>query len=376
LKSLMRAAWLAVLLCCLFPVQTLADNQRPCQSVDFYWRQGCPHCQAAHEFLDHLKANNPDIEIRTINILASDENWQAFTRLNQQFGVARPGVPGFYLCGEWHIGYLDDETTGRLLMEKLGLQASTQGQGILLPWVGEVQVSELGLPLFTLTLGLIDGFNPCAMWVLLILLSILTNIGDRRKMALIALTFVLVSGLVYFMFMAAWLNLFLLIGWSRLLQVCVGLLALIIGAIHTRDFYAPGAGLSLSIPEQAKPALYARVRAVVTAKNLPASLLAVILVAILVNLTELLCTAGLPALYTQVLSGFGLPQWQYYAYLALYNLAYIVDDGLMVTLAVVGLSHRKLQASEGRWLKLLSGCVMLIIGLVMLLAPDLLHFGH
>ena len=114
-------------------------------------------------------------------------------------------------------------------------------------------VERLGLPAFTVAIGLIDGFNPCAMWVLVFLLSLLVGVTSRRKTVLIAGTFVLVSGLMYFAFMVAWLNAFLLVGFSRSLQALLGVVAVSIGAIHIKDFFAFKRGLSLSIPERAKP---------------------------------------------------------------------------------------------------------------------------
>jgi hypothetical protein len=207
------------------------------------------------------------------------------------------------------------------------------------------------------------------MWVLLFLLSLLVNLQDRRKMALIAGTFVLVSGLVYFAFMAAWLNMFLLIGFSRPVQVGLGGIALFVGAVNVKDFFALHHGITLSIPESAKPGLYARVRGILQAEHLAGAMAGIIILAGLVNLIELLCTAGFPALYTQILTLQQMPSWEYYGYLGLYNLAYIFDDSLMVTIAVVTLSHRKLQERAGRWLKLTSGLVMVGLSAVLLLQP-------
>jgi hypothetical protein len=208
------------------------------------------------------------------------------------------------------------------------------------------------------------------MWVLLFLLSLLVNLRNRLKMALIAGTFVAVSGLVYFVFMAAWLNMFLLIGLSRPIQIGFGVIALLVGVVNVKDFFALRHGISLSIPESAKPGLYARIRRILQADNLAAALAGIVILAGLVNLIELLCTAGFPALYTQILTLHQMPAWEYYSYLGLYNLAYIFDDSLMVTIAVVTLSRRKLQERAGRWLKLASGLVMVGLSAVLLLQPE------
>jgi hypothetical protein len=189
-------------------------------------------------------------------------------------------------------------------------------------------------------------------------------------MFLIAGTFVVVSGLVYFIFMAAWLNVFLFIGFSRLTQIVLGSLAIIIGGINVKDFVAFRQGISLTIPESAKPGIYTKVRQVIQAENLSAALLGIVILAVMVNFIELACTAGFPALYTEILTSRDLEGWQYYGYLALYNMAYMADDALMVTIGVVTLSHRKLQEREGRWLKGISGLVMLGLGLTLLAVPE------
>jgi hypothetical protein len=188
-------------------------------------------------------------------------------------------------------------------------------------------------------------------------------------MVLIGGTFVAVSGVVYFAFMAAWLNLFLLVGLSWATQVGLGGVAVLVGALNIKDFFAFGRGVSLSIPAVAKPGVYARVRRILQAEHLPGALAGVMVLAVLVNTIELLCTAGLPAVYTRILTLRHLPWWAYYGYLGLYNIAYMLDDGVMLTLAVVTLGRRKLQEKQGRWLKLLSGIVMLGLGVALLAQP-------
>lgn len=238
------------------------------------------------------------------------------------------------------------------------------------PVFGRLDSRRLGMPLFTILIGLVDGFNPCAMWVLLFLLSILVSLHDRRKILAVAGTFVVVSGLVYFAFMAAWLNVFRLIGLRRWSEVALALIAVVIGLINIKDFFAFHRGVTLSIPESAKPGIYARARSIATARNLTGAIAGAAVLAILVNFVELLCTAGLPALYTKVLTMRQYPTWLETGYLGLYIIAYMFDDGLMVATAVVTLGRYKLQERGGRWLKIVSGVAILALGLVLLFAPQ------
>jgi hypothetical protein len=251
--------------------------------------------------------------------------------------------------------------------------AEEEQQQIDLPLFGPIRLRDWGLPAFTFLVGLVDGFNPCAMWVLVFLLSVLVNLRDRKKILIVAGTFVFISGLAYFLFMTAWLNVFVLIGWARPTQIALGLLATFIGLINIKDFVAFGRGVSFSIPESAKPGIYARVRRIVTAKYLTAALVGAAALAVVVNVIELLCTAGLPAMYTQILTLQELPAWKNYLYLALYIVAYMFDDTIMLALAVVTLSHRRMQEAEGRWLKLVSGLVILALGLAMIFRPEWLE---
>jgi hypothetical protein len=300
--------------------------------------------------------------------------------LGARLGVQPIGVPAFYLRDQLIIGFLNGETTGKIIESLLDRPPSTSERDAItgdeppvtieVPLLGRLDLRQLGLPLFTIILGVLDGFNPCAMWVLLFLLSMLINLRDRRKMFLIGGLFIGVSGVVYFAFMAAWLNLFLLIGLSPWIQLLLGIVAAMIGALNIKDYSWLGSGPSVGIPEAAKPQIYRQVRRILQAENLIGALAGVAVLAAMVNTVELLCTAGLPALYTRVLTLHSLPAWAYYAYLALYNLAYIADDSLMLTIAVMTLSRHKLQETGARRLKLISGVVMLALGLALVFKPQ------
>ncbi|WP_455378314.1 glutaredoxin family protein [Petrachloros mirabilis] len=358
----------------LLTVVTIANSGQPSPELEVFVRLGCPHCETAKVFLEELQRERPSLTISVHDISDDPAAHRRLLMLAAEKGVTTVGVPSFLIGTELIVGFLSADTTGREIRAKLDLHAQapvvpSDVDSIKTPWFGHVRLNDLGLPLFTIAIGLLDGFNPCAMWVLLFLLSLLVNLRDRWKMALIAVTFVVVSGVVYFAFMAAWLNVFLLIGFSRAVQVGLGGIALLIGAINVKDFFALHRGVSMSIPEPAKPGLYARTRAVLQADNLAGALIGIVILAVLVNVIELLCTAGFPALYTQILAMQQLPLWAYYGYLSLYNLAYVFDDGLMVAIAVVTLSRTKLQERTGRWLKLISGMVMAGLGGILLLAP-------
>ena len=340
--------------------------------MEVFVRDGCPHCSAAKDYLRELAEQRPGLEVRLRHVdkdpLARDD----LLRISRQAGAWPPAVPTFVVDGEVLVGFDDARRSGPALAALLDRQRAPPDP-LHSRLFGTLSLERLGLPLFTLTLGLLDGFNPCAMWVLLFLLALLVRLRDRWRMATVGATFVLISGAVYYAFMAAWLNLFLFVGLSPLLIGALALLAICIGLINLRDALRADGRLLLAIPDAAKPGLYARMRRILQARSLLPVLGAVAVLAVMVNFIELLCTAGLPAIYTAVLAQQGLGALAHHGYLGLYILGYIADDALMVASAVLALGSRRLSQRTGSRLKLVSGVVMLALGVVMLLRPEWLR---
>jgi hypothetical protein len=337
-------------------------------ALELFVRAGCPHCEKAEAFVETLAARHPELRVERRDVAADPDALARLLALAEAAGV-QPAVPAFHSGGRLLVGFRSAETTGRELEALLLGTEGAESDTIELPLVGRVRAGELGLPLFTLAIGLVDGLNPCAMWVLLFLLSLLVHLRSRRRMWIVGGTFVAVSGLVYFAFLAAWLNVFLFVGLARAVQLALGSAAIAMGAVHLKDALAPGRGPSLRIPEAARPRIYARVRRVLYAENLAGALAAVAVLALLVNAVELLCTAGLPALYTRVLTFHDLPAPAYYAHLALYVAAYVFDDALVLAAATT-LGGRKLQERQGRWLNAASGALLLALGVLVVLRPE------
>lgn len=391
-----RKAWLFFLVVLLAsPALARGAEQGPDWDIELFTRPGCPRCAAAARFLGQLNKQSgwgrDGLRIRELDVSASKVARERLAELARAAGVRVLGVPAFLVRGRLMIGFLSEESTGAQIAALLrGATAPTSSkeaapvcqpeaaacsaladEEAVIPsrLFGPLSVHRLGLPLFTVALGLLDGFNPCAMWVLLFLLSLLARLKSRRKMFLIGGTFVVISGVVYFAFMAAWLNVFLFLGASLIVRIILAGLAIVIGGINIKDFFAFKRGVSLSIPESAKPGFYKRVRQIVQARSLLLSLSGAVVLAVVVNFIELLCTAGFPAVYTRVLTLRQLSLWTYYLYLALYNVFYMLDDSIMLIIAIITLSHHKLQENQGRWLKLLGGAAMLILGTMLLVRP-------
>jgi hypothetical protein len=184
-------------------------------------------------------------------------------------------------------------------------------------------LEDIGMPAFTLAMGLLDGLNPCSMWVLLLMISLLAPLNDRRRMIAIAGTFVLVQGIAYFLFMTAWLNLFA----DRAVasQLVIAAIAIGFGLINVKDFFAVRwGGISLGILEKAKRGIYNRMRGILHADSLFTAVIGAAVLAVLVQLVEFLCTSGFTAPFTRILTLRELDSASYYGYLLLGNAAYML----------------------------------------------------
>lgn len=347
----------------------------------FFWSQGCPHCLEAHPFIDSIPKERPWVVLHALEVSRSRENAQRFEAMAQAIGQEAEGVPTFIYCGTMVVGWSGAELSGAQLLN--GLDACRRSGGrmtspgaeraIRLPGFGEIDPGAMSLPVLTVIIASLDAFNPCAFFVLLFLLSLLAHQKNRRRMLTVGGIFIATSGLMYFAFMAAWLKVFQLLGALSWITLSAGILAMVVGIINTKDFFAFEKGLTLSIPESAKPNLYRRARIVLQSSNLPAMLAATVFLAVTANIYELLCTAGFPMVFTRILTLNEPSVTARYGYLALYNLIYIVPLALIVLAFVGTLSSHKLTEREGRLLKLMSGVMMLELGIVMTFVPQWLN---
>jgi glutaredoxin len=359
--------------------------------IEAFVREGCPHCAKAKEFLAKLQQEQPGLRIEIRDVGLDPAAMERLKRLVESHGETMVRVPAFDVGGQLIVGYSEEANTGQLIRDDLarsrqgrktgeaelscGAEVSptcggepSKPETFAVEFLGhKLSLDQVGLPLFTVALGLLDGFNPCSMWVLILMISLLAPLNNRPRMFAIAGTFVAVQGVAYFVFMAAWLNLFLLVGLSRISEIVIAALALLAGAINLKDFWRFGRGISLSIPAAAKPGIYARMRRIMQADDLTAALLATVVLGVLVQIVELMCTSGFPALFTRILTLQQLDSFGYYAYLLLYDLAYMLDDMIVLAIGIVTLSQHRLQEKEGRWLKLISGLVMVGLGVYLLL---------
>lgn len=366
----------------------------------FFWGEGCPHCAKEKPFLDKMEAKYPELKVFDYEIWNNAKNRNLMIEFGEKLNANVNGVPLTVVGEHYVVGWMDEKNTGAQIEEAINcvINQSCRDVGVeingtkavsekdtvkilkipemlTLPIVGEIETKNISLPVLTVIIAALDGFNPCAMWTLLFLISLLLGMQNRRRMWILGSAFIVTSAAVYFLFLSAWLNLLLFIGFILWVRILIGLVALGGGGYYLKEyFFNPHAGCAVTGSEK-RQKVFEKLRQLTHEKHFFIALAGIILLAIAVNLVELICSAGLPAVYTQILTLSELPLWQYYGYLLLYIFVFMLDDLLvfftaMITLKITGISDKYSRISH-----LIGGIAMVIIGLLLLFKPELLMFG-
>ena len=376
----------------------------PGADIVVFVRDGCPHCADFHEFAIE---QGWDVDYHEVTQIDAQ---RMFTDLQERAPALNQGVPTIVLDGHVLQGYETHDTSGASIAAKYtACQSSTDGclsykdfvnsdatvdvesstQGIcnedcdadldkysLDLWlIGTVDLTLLSLPSLALLLGFLDGFNPCAMWVLITLLTLLINTHDMKKVWIVGGTFLFVSGAVYYVFIAAWLNVFLLIGLNAIVQKIIGAVAILGGGFYLYEAFGKNPNECKVTNLSRRQRVIARMKNIMQISKWPAMILGVSILAVSVNMIELVCTAGLPAVFTQILAFNDISNIYRYGLIGLFILMYMIDDLVIFAIAVHTLHASGLTTKYRRFTLIFGGVLMYALGLLLIFAPEALTFG-
>lgn len=361
------------------------------EKVEFvlFHSKTCSHCKAEIAFIDkELRPEYGDIvNFSLYEVSESQENQQMLSQYLYYYKGHGESVPITFIDGEIVYGYGDDKTSGAHLREvidqKLQLKGwfdeqktdvvGNTGEQIIIPMLGPINPRTFSLPVLTVIIGLLDGFNPCAMWALLFLISLLLGMENRRRMILLGSIFIVASGAVYFVFMAAWLHFLLFIGMIFWIRLIIGAAGIGVGSKNLWDYWknrkADGVVCEVSQNKNTQTT-FEKIKNIVHRQGLWWSIFGIVLLGFSVNLVELACSAGFPAIYTQVLALNGLPVWQKYLYMLGYIFFYMLDDMIVFLIAAVTLKSRVVGSKFAKYSNLIGGLLILILGILLILKPE------
>jgi hypothetical protein len=343
-------------------------------NVYFFYLPGCSHCELQEPFNEKLQSEYPSINI-TREDASTPEGSALLSEMLEERGIeVELGFP-ITIFGNQVFSWESEETTGKAIEEALkrclaGNCPPPTGQEprdtIVLPLIGEIDPSAYSLPALAAILGLVDGFNPCAMWVLVYLISLVAILRDRKRIWLIVGSFVLASGILYFLFMTVWLNLFLFIGYVKPVTVVIGLVALGGGILQIKEVVKTKGAIVCEVTgEESRKKTMTKVQEIVSSPLTWGILVGIIALAFTVNAVEFVCSAAIPAVFTQVLSLAGLTNFQYYGYILLYVVFFMLDDLVIFGTAALAATS-SLGDRYAKYSRPVGATILIILGLLLL----------
>ena len=338
---------------------------------------GCPHCAKALDFLDGLQDREPLLDIVRYEVWYDKSNLALFESAAATHGIEALSVPTIFLGDLYWVGF--DSTVGDQIED--AVEALTEGRvpeetrrtSVDVPFVGAVDVGDRSLIIATALIAFVDGVNPCSFWVLSMLLTLVLHSGSRRRTFAVGSVFLVVTSCLYGLYMFgaySALDYAEDLSWIRL---TVALVAGTFGVLHLKE-YVTHRGVSLTISDTKKPGMYKHMRSLARPeRSLPAVLGGTVVLAVGVSLAETPCTAGLPLLWTDLLSSRDVSGAGTALLFGIYLLVFLLDELTLFAVAVVALRSVKMQERHGRALQLLSGTLMVALALTMVVAPQWLE---
>ena len=385
------------LLLILFGVTNVSASDKQV-NLYYFHAEGCPTCALETTYLEELTSKDTNLVLHKYEIAFDKEN-QKLSKdvgelLNQPINstptliIGREVIVGFKEGStektiEEAITFVRDNNVRDVVGEMLGIVEPGQGVDIIneeskvnLPFFGEVDAKSVSLPLLAIVLGGLDGFNPCAMWVLLLLISMLFHLEEQWKKWFLGGLFLLTTAIMYFFFMLSWLNITILFGTLVYIRWLIGGLSIGGGIFNIRRYTQMEPGCEI-VDESKRLKIRDRLKAIYSQPVFALAAVGIVVLAVSVNLVELICSAGLPVLFTQILTLNDLSSTQHIMYLLLYLAMFMLDDVIVFVIAMKTAELTGISTKYARNAHLIGVILMILLGILMILKPAwlLLNFG-
>ena len=378
-------------------------------NIYLFHGDGCPHCRDEIAFFDDYLKDKDNIHLYKYEVWYDKDNQEKIEEVAKITGKEADGIP-YLVIGDYVItGYSDGiskkivkriehclenscpDKTGEYLGKALdnndveeddngdtsNANDNYKDEVYNVPILGEISAKDVSIPILAILIGLVDGFNPCAMWILIFLISMLFGMKDKKKMWTLGFTFIITSGVVYFLFMASWLNLASFINKVTLIRSLIGIFAIVFGIVNVYNYFKSrkkDVGCEVTDDKKRKK-IISYIKKIVSEKKFILALFGIMILAFLVNLIELLCSLGLPVIFTEVLSLNNLSTTEYILYMLLYIIFFLIDDIIVFVIAMKTLEIKAISNKYTKYSHLIGGIIMLILGVLLILKPEWLMFN-
>ena len=365
-----------------------------------FYGDGCPHCAREEEYLNELKEDYPFVNIIKYETWYNEENANLLSRIKNNLNINNSYVP-FTVIGNLGLTGFNDNTkmqiesqikycykndcpdivsetcSGEDVIDEKEENCEDETTQFKVPVLGNIDAKKVSLPIVSIIMGFVDGFNPCAMWILIFLISFLITKKDYKKMLILGSTFLITSALIYLFFMMSWLTIVIEINKIVILRNIIAVIACIAGIYNLIKFNEErknNVGCSVT-DNKKRNIIIERIKRYVLENNLALSMIGIMLLAISVNFIELACSAGLPLVFTQILSINNLSNIEYFMYVLIYVFFFLIDDLIIFLIAVKTSKVTGISNKYTKYSHLIGGLIMLIIGILLLVKPEIVMFN-
>jgi glutaredoxin len=334
----------------------------------YFWGVGCPHCERARPVIDRLEREFPDLIVERYEVFETREHHDTFLETLQHYGSTSTGVPQIFFEDYGWIGFsegaeqqIEDAVRGRMV-----------NQEIELPLFGVLSAETTPAAFITMAIAFVDGFNPCSLWVLTMLLGLVAHTRSRRRILLVGTIFLLITAAIYGAFMLGLLNIFAITGTTLFLRIVVAVIAVSMGLVNIKDYFAFKQGLSLTIPARFQRRITAGSRAMATTSASTVGLITMTaLFAAGIALVELPCTAGFPVIWSRYVTSSVAAGTAFVSLLALYLLVYLAIEVVILAVALVTMGRISFSDRQARPIKLIGGAIMISLGIYYVIEPEM-----
>ena len=399
MKKIISFCLLLVIL--LLPLTVKAENKI---TLYLFHGDGCPHCASEMEFLDGIKSKYKNLEIVKYEVWYNEENSEFLTKVKSSFGVDNSYVPTTVIGNTLITGY--SESAGSKIERAIQYysendyidqvqnikndtfdpnslkedfekeeEKTDEEMTIKVPLLGEVNLKRVSLISSAVVIGLVDGFNPCAMWILLFLISVLIGMKNKKRMWTLGLAFLITSALVYMLIMLSWISIAVKITTVIWVRNIIAVVALIGAIINIRSYInSRRNGGCEVVDDKKRKNIFSKIRKFTSEKSFILALIGVIGLAISVNLVELACSAGLPLVFTELLALNNVSDSMKFFYTFIYIVFFLLDDLIVFFIAMFTMKITGISTKYNKYSHLIGGIIMLLIGLLLILKPEWLMF--
>lgn len=372
-------------------------------NIYLFYGDGCPHCAAEEKFLNEYLKKEKNVKLHKYEIWYDKDNAIKYKEVNKILNDNSNSIPYLIIGNNTISGYTEDITDEEIkntinfyknkkYKDKVGIYLGVVDENkygdenvkydskeINIPVLGKVDAKKVSISLSAIVIGLVDGFNPCAMWILIFLISMLLGMKNKKRMWTLGITFLVSSALVYFLFLISWLNLAVFLNKIAYIRVAISMVAIIFGTYNILKFISSvfnkkDDGCEV-VNSKNREKIIKSINKIVKEKSFILALLGIVLLAISVNIIELLCSLGLPVMFSEILAINNISKTWQILYSLLYVFFFLIDDIVVFVVAMKTLQIKAISNKFGKYSHLIGGIIMLIIGLLMVTKPEWLMFN-